>query len=207
MSVTAQTKATGERPDWSAEGKGMAFGSVVQRAIEMLGKGLAESELALAVEMLEKEEGLTAEHVSDAERLVRSVLASELWQRSLRARRRLFEVPLLMRKRAHEGGVPGNDVQGAGSEVAATSAFASVAKHIYVRGVIDFLFEEQDGWVMVDFKTDSVTEEKLQSFIDFYRPQVRTYASEWELTFGYQVNETGLYFAQLGKFEIVFSRT
>ncbi|MNN99845.1 ATP-dependent helicase/nuclease subunit A [compost metagenome] len=71
--------------------------------------------------------------------------------------------------------------------------------HAYVRGVIDFLFEEEDGWVIVDFKTDSVTEEKLQSFIDFYRPQVQAYASEWEQTFGYKVKEAGLYFISLQK--------
>ncbi|WP_415926516.1 hypothetical protein [Paenibacillus elgii] len=51
---------------------------------------------------------------------------------------------------------------------------------------------------MVDFKTDSVTEEKLQSFIDFYRPQVQAYASEWERAFVYNVKEVGLYFVQLG---------
>ncbi len=71
-------------------------------------------------------------------------------------------------------------------------------QYAYVRGIIDFLFEEEDGWVIVDFKTDSVTEEKLQSFIDFYRPQVLAYASEWEKTFGYKVKEAGLYFALLG---------
>jgi ATP-dependent helicase/nuclease subunit A len=70
-----------------------------------------------------------------------------------------------------------------------------------VRGVIDFLFEEEDGWVIVDFKTDSVTEEKLPAFVDFYRPQVLAYASEWEKSFGYRAKESGLYFAQLGTYK------
>ncbi|AHV95610.1 UvrD-helicase domain-containing protein [Paenibacillus sabinae] len=197
MSVTGQTKATGDKPEWSAEGKGMAFGSVVHRTIELLGKGLPESELEDTVRFLADEEGLVADLISEATRVVRNVITSELWQRSLRARRRLFEVPLMIRKNADKVSVF-SDVGEAGSGVADELEGTGSNKYTYVRGVIDFLFEEEDGWVIVDFKTDSLTEEKLQSFIDFYRPQVQAYTSEWAETFGYKVKEAGLYFAQLG---------
>ncbi|WP_138494060.1 UvrD-helicase domain-containing protein [Paenibacillus pinistramenti] len=173
-SVTGLTKAGGDKPEWSSEGKGMAFGSVVHRTIELLGKGLPEEELEDAVCLLAEEEGLAAEHIQAAVQMVRNVLAGELWQRSLRARRRLFEVPIMVHK------------QNENNEPAA-----------YVRGVIDFLFEEEDGWVIVDFKTDSVTEENLQSFIDYYRPQVEAYAGELTNTFGYKVKESALYFTSL----------
>lgn len=195
-SVTGQTKTVGEKPEWSAEGKGMAFGSVVHRAIEMLDKGMQEAELEDAIKLLAEEEGLAAEHIDDAARMVRNVLASELWHRSLRARRRLFEVPLMLRKRADEVGLL-SSVGDHESEVAAASEGTDTINHVYVRGVIDFLFEEDDGWVIVDFKTDSVTEAELQPFIEFYRPQVQSYAAEWE-KFGYRVKEAGLYFVQLG---------
>jgi len=198
LSVTGQTKAAGDTPEWSAEGKGMAFGSVVHRTIEMLGKGLPESELEDTIRFLVDEEGMDEDLVSEAARVVRSVIASELWQRSLRARRRLFEVPLMIRKNAGEVSVS-SDAGSAASEVAAALEGTGSIQYAYVRGIIDFLFEEEDGWVIVDFKTDSVTEEKLQSFLDFYRPQVQAYASEWEATFGYKVKEAGLYFVQLGK--------
>jgi len=196
ISVTGQTKTVGDKPEWSAEGKGMAFGSVVHRAIELLGKGLQESELEDAVKMLAEEGGVAAVHVDEAVRAVRGVLASDLWQRSLSAHRRLFEVPLMLRKRAGE--IEGlGDAGDSGTEVAASSEGTRSVHLAYVRGVIDFLFEEDDGWVIVDFKTDSVTEEGLQPFIDFYRPQVQAYAEEWE-KFGYRVKEAGLYFVQLG---------
>lgn len=197
MSVTEHTKATGDKPEWSAEGKGMAFGSVVHRSIELLGKGLPESELEDTISFLAEEEGMDEAHISEAARVVRRVIASEFWQRSLRARRRLFEVPLMIRK--NSDGISGfSDAGGAASEVAAGSEGTDSIQYAYVRGVIDFLFEEEDGWVIVDFKTDSVTEEKLQSFVNFYRPQVQAYASEWEKSFGYKVKEAGLYFVQLG---------
>jgi len=197
MSVTGQTKAAEEKPEWSSEGKGMVFGSVVHRAIEMLGKGLSESDLEETVYVVADEEGLAEEHISEAIRVLRNVMASELWQRSLRARCRLFEVQLLIRKNDVEVSISG--AEEAGTEVATELAGTDSTKYAYVRGVIDFLFEEEDGWVIVDFKTDSVTEETLQAFIDFYRPQVQAYASVWEKTFGYKVKEVGLYFAQLGK--------
>ncbi|MFD0959155.1 UvrD-helicase domain-containing protein [Paenibacillus chungangensis] len=180
LSITGQTKAICDRPAWSAEGKGIAFGNVVHRAIERLGKRMAESsELADTVRFLADEEGLAVDHISEAVNVIEGILGGELWQRSLHARRRLFEVPMMLHKKPGED----NELQ------------------CYTRGVIDFLFEEEDGWVIVDFKTDSVTEETLQSFIDFYRPQVQAYASEWERTFGYKVKEAGLYFTQLGRYE------
>lgn len=197
LSVTGQTKAIGDKPEWSAEGRGLAFGSVVHRAIEMLGKGLPETDLAEIVGMLAEEERLDAVLVSEAVRVVRNVLDSEIWQRSLRARRRLFEVPLMIRKPVKEVGSFSSYVGDAESEVAAASAGTGSVHHAYVRGVIDFMFEEEDGWVIVDFKTDSVTEDKLRSFVDFYRSQVLAYASEWEKSFGYKVKEAGLYFVQL----------
>ncbi|WP_141336166.1 exodeoxyribonuclease V subunit beta [Paenibacillus sp. tmac-D7] len=199
LSVTGQTKATGDTPEWSAEGKGMAFGSVVHRTIELLGKELSESELEDTVRFLADEEGMAADHISEANRVVRNVIASELWKRSLHARRRLFEVPLMIRKNA-DGVSVFSDVGEAGSEVGAALDGTGSIRYAYVRGVIDFLFEEEDGWVIVDFKTDSVTEENLQTFIDFYRPQVHAYALEWEETFGYKVKEAGLYFVSLQRF-------
>ncbi len=197
LSVTGQTKATGDKPEWSAEGKGMSFGSVVHRSLELLGKGVPESEIENTIRFLADEEGMAEEYISEAARVVRSVITSELWQRSLRARRRLFEVPLMIRKNANEA-IVSSDAGSAASEVAVAVEGTGSIQYAYVRGVIDFLFEEEDGWVIVDFKTDSVTEEKLQSFIDFYRPQVQAYASEWAETFGYKVKEAGLYFVQLG---------
>lgn len=203
LSVTGQTKAAGDKPEWSAEGKGMAFGSVVHRSIEMLGKGLLETDLEDVVGMLAEEEGLPTEHIGEAMRVVRKVLASELWQRSLRARRRLFEVPLMMQKRADEVSKLSGEAGDSRPEVAAASDGGVSIAYAYVRGVIDFLFEEDDGWVIVDFKTDSVTEKNLQPFVDFYRPQVLAYAAEWGKVFGFNVKESVLYFTGLSRCEIL----
>lgn len=56
------------------------------------------------------------------------------------------------------------------------------------------LFEEEDGWVVVDFKTDVYEEIHLEMFVDFYRPQVMAYADELQRAFGLRIKEAGLYF-------------
>lgn len=76
----------------------------------------------------------------------------------------------------------------------------SQVEQLYVRGIIDFLFEEEDGWVIVDFKTDVFAPEQEADFVRFYKPQVQVYAREWNETFGYPVKETGLYFLQHQKY-------
>lgn len=214
-SVTGQTKNGGEIPEWSATGRGLAFGSVVHRAIELAGQGLQEERLEAGVRMFAEEEGLAAEHIVDAAAIVRAILGSELWQRSLRAKRRLFEVPLMIRKRvtAEELSSSRASVELGPSytseEVSAScspermnaaSRAGDAGTDLLLRGVIDFLFEEEDGWVIVDFKTDAVPDGRLQSFIDFYRPQVLAYAEEWSKTFGFPVKEAGLYFAGTGTY-------
>lgn len=199
-SVTALTKSTAAKPEWSATGRGLAFGSVVHRAIELAGRGLAAERLQDAVRMLAAEEGLEPKHIDEADAALRVVLASGLWQRSLLAKRRLFEVPLLIKSEAvqSEGLTPAEE-QTPGSQPAAAVSTAHQRQRL-LRGVIDFLFEEEDGWVIADFKTDSVPDGKLQSFVDFYSPQVLAYAKEWSETFGYPVKEAGLYFVGTGMY-------
>ena len=48
-----------------------------------------------------------------------------------------------------------------------------------VRGSIDLVFKEDDGWVLVDYKTDSVKNSSIQQLTDKYAPQLRIYAQAW----------------------------
>ena len=64
-------------------------------------------------------------------------------------------------------------------------------------------FEERDGWVVVDYRTDAVTEGRLQSLVDHYRGQVATYASVWQAMLGQKVKESGLFFTSSGQYVTV----
>jgi ATP-dependent helicase/nuclease subunit A len=192
-SVTGLTKGSGEVPEWSSEGRGMSYGSLVHMGIEAAGKGIAGEQLATYMDMLADQLKVKDDFVVDAVLAVVALMNSELWQRALRAKTRLHEVRLLFKKSSEEIA----DEAASEPEVAVSieeGTMADTVRTVYVEGVIDFLFEEEDGWVIVDFKTDHFEEGKEEMFVRFYRPQVMKYAREWEHTFGYRVKEAGLYF-------------
>ncbi len=171
-SVTAQVKDDVDvqlhRP---TEGRGMAFGSVVHRLLEAIGNGLAADRLDAFVNAAAIEEGLHEKLIPDALAMVRRVTSSEIWQRGLCAKQRYHEFSFTLTDRSDNG-----------------------VERI-MKGVIDFLFEEEDGWVIVDFKTDLFEEEYTSEFVAYYKPQVEAYVQQWE-RFGYKVKEAGLYFLE-----------
>jgi ATP-dependent helicase/nuclease subunit A len=155
----------------SKGGKGMAFGSTVHRCIEALGNGLETSEMGEYLTMLAQEENIPEEWVPEAVKLVNALLQTELWQRSLKAKQRFFEYTFSISRKEEES----NTI-------------------LLLNGVIDLAFEEVDGWVIIDFKTDAFEPQHQQEFIDYYTPQVQAYANVWGHTFKRKVKEKGLYF-------------
>ncbi|WP_077212003.1 UvrD-helicase domain-containing protein [Bacillus dakarensis] len=155
----------------SVEGKGPVFGTVVHRCMEEIGKGRDQGDLTQLIAFLAEEEGLEAQHHEEALRSVQSILKSEIWQRGQKAIERYHEFSFQIQKENRQ-----------------------------IQGVIDFLFLEDDGWVIVDFKTDAFVEVNLTSYVDHYRPQVQYYGKEWEETFQGKVKEQGLYFTSIQKY-------
>ncbi|MFC0212168.1 UvrD-helicase domain-containing protein [Paenibacillus chartarius] len=170
INVTALTKAGGDvdlpRP---SEGRGMAFGSVVHRCIDALGGGLRAERLEAFVRLAAEEEELDAKWLPEAAATVQRVLVSELWRRRRQAKQAYHEFSFM--------------------DMEKTEAVPRLLK-----GVIDLVFEEDDGWVIVDFKTDLFEEEHREQFVRYYAPQVRRYAEKWESMLGLKVKEAGLYF-------------
>jgi hypothetical protein len=70
-----------------------------------------------------------------------------------------------------------------------------------ISGTIDLVFREKDGWVIVDFKTDTVSgERQLTSLVSYYAQQLELYRKAWESVVGEPVYEVGLYFTSINKF-------
>jgi len=67
-------------------------------------------------------------------------------------------------------------------------------EQMLVQGVIDLFFYEGDEIVLVDFKTDYVTEENREELINFYQPQLKLYKEALETIQGTKVKESYLYF-------------
>jgi ATP-dependent helicase/nuclease subunit A len=196
--VTGLTKSMSDTPEWSATGRGQSFGSVIHKGLEAVGKGLPMSELPVYVQYLCQTEGVSEKDATDALPIIHEVLDSELWQRSLRAKQRLFEIPIMMvQSNGETMSYPATEQTMSETAAAELTHQSNNGGNLLVKGVIDFAFEEEDGWVIVDFKTDQLDESKLEQFVRFYAPQVQAYAKAWSETFGYRMNEAGLYFVSL----------
>jgi ATP-dependent helicase/nuclease subunit A len=106
------------------------------------------------------------------------VSESAIWQRAIASSRRLVEVPfqtLLAMEGALDQGIP-----------------------TLLRGVIDLVFLEPSGWVIVDYKTDRATPGAIAGLAAHYAPQLATYAKVWRDVTGQAVQETGLFFTHPG---------
>ncbi|MDB5054980.1 MAG: hypothetical protein JWM44_3030 [Bacilli bacterium] len=178
--VTGKAKTSSEiklvRP---SGGKGMAFGSVVHRLIEAVGQGKTLEQIAGYAEIIAKEEALDDKWKPDAVAAVTALIESPIWQRGIKAKQKHHEFSFMVGKKEEAN------------------------KDTLIKGVIDYLFEEEDGWVLVDFKTDTYEDEHEQNFIDYYKPQVLAYVQEWEQTFGMKVKEAGLFFVGKGNYVVL----
>lgn len=76
---------------------------------------------------------------------------------------------------------------------------ALVGEKILLQGVVDCALMDPDGITVVDFKTDHVTEETIETVAQRYRPQVEAYAQALERIFEKPVKKSCLYFFRLGR--------
>ena len=122
------------------------------------------------------EQGLDPGLAGDAAETVRAVMSSGVWKRAEGSERRLVEAPFQTLVRPEDG------------------------PPTVLRGVIDLVFREPGGWVVVDYKTDRQRGRPLEEIVERYRPQVLTYAGAWEKASGEPVREAGLYFTRTGRY-------
>jgi ATP-dependent exoDNAse (exonuclease V) beta subunit len=71
---------------------------------------------------------------------------------------------------------------------------ATVIGDKVLEGVIDLLYRDDDGLVIVDYKTDAVPFSALSARVDFYRPQMAAYAAAVEAAAGEPVARCVLLF-------------
>ena len=77
---------------------------------------------------------------------------------------------------------------------------AGEGEQVLLQGVIDCFYEDHDGLVVVDFKTDRVfTEELLRERGENYRMQLETYSKSLEIIFEKPVSRKILYFLSVSR--------
>jgi ATP-dependent helicase/nuclease subunit A len=164
------------RPNWQASGDyGYQWGSVIHELLEITAKAPTADLRAAAVPLV-KHYDLGSERIDELLATVSAVTQSQIWQRSRLADRCYTELPL---------------------EIASQDGDL---RPLIIRGVIDLIFAEPDGWVVVDYKTDDITAGDIDSAVEYYRPQLVGYADHWQNVTGDQVKERGLYFTRLNSY-------
>ena len=182
ISVTALTHGESdpnERPFVSSTGRGMSWGSALHRILEAAMRDPALDLRLFAANVLAEEDRPSTD-LEDAIAAVEDVRASDLWKRALAARRCFVEVPFALPIRPQELG-----------------RTSSGPAESLLTGAIDLVFEEDDGWVLVDYKTDTVAG-NLDDLVRYYSPQVARYRRVWRDGTG-RPTRAGLYFVHTGQ--------
>jgi ATP-dependent helicase/nuclease subunit A len=68
-----------------------------------------------------------------------------------------------------------------------------------VDGVIDLVFRDEDGWVVVDYKSDVAGSAIDPRLMERYRAQVGLYGAAWERLTGEPVAERAILFTATGE--------
>lgn len=161
------------------EQKGAEWGSAIHVLLAAAMENPQADLRALARSVIAQQE-LPAQFLDEAIHTVQTVTKSKIWNRAIKSRRRLCEVPLQLAIPVDPG--------------------RPDAVPTIVRAVIDLAFQEDGGWVIVDYKTDVAAKSKLDALVGKYGPQVRAYAEAWHEVTGQTVLETGLYFTKVNTY-------
>ncbi len=170
---------TGDKPAWESAGRGMSWGRVLHGVLEAAMRDPKADLRLIAANLLAQEER-PAGDLDDVLRIVEGVRQSPLWKRALASKTRLAEVPFALPVAAAELKRP------------------SVPAGTTLQGAIDLVFEEDDGWVLVDYKSDTVTPDNRAALEAFYAPQIDHYRRYWERLTG-RPTRAGLFFLHTGE--------
>jgi len=166
--------------------QGAARGTVYHRILECLDYARVDSQQAIEKQM---EELLKEEKISkETAKVVRSSQISWFVRSAVGKRmKEAFVLGTLHREQQFVMSIDASERNPAWNQ----------GEQILVQGIIDAFWEEADGLVLVDYKTDHVKEG--QELIDRYQRQMHYYSQALERAYGKKVKECYLYSFALGK--------
>jgi len=153
-----------EEPPTGAPTHGRELGTLVHAVMEQIDFGAPETVRDVA-RAIARTTGAGGDLVGEATGLVERALGSSIIRRAAVASHASREVPFCV---SHGG--------------------------VIVEGKIDLLFEEEDGIVIVDYKTDAVPPDGAEGLADRYRQQAEAYALAVTQASGKPVKEIVLFF-------------
>lgn len=182
--------AISRRPAFLQRSRGLSpgeYGGAMHLVMQHLDlKGVFDSHsVARQVEGMLAKELLTEEQAQAIDiSLIVDFFQSELGKRVLTSTRVMREVPFSLV-------LPAGELY--------TDLRSSTAEKVLVQGVLDCLFFEKDGAVILDYKTDRVTFSELRLRVAFYRGQLNLYSKAVQTILKQPVKQKFLYFFTLNK--------
>lgn len=227
--VTALARREAEPPSWAKGGLGL-WGSEVHIMLKTLAgwwpergpawtaAGAIDGALLRLAEDVLTASGRGPADAGELAAHVGGILRSPFWGRAMRAGRRLYEVPFTVM--VGPGDAEYEALVAAAGPVPAADGRPIVpvpGAPLSLAGAVDLLFQEADGWVIADYKTDRLPravegaaaedrEAALAALTGHYRAQVRLYTRFWEKITGETVKESGLYFTALDRWVPIETR-
>ena len=151
-----------------ATGGGKVWGTLVHDVLEILVKKGTVEETVLKNRM--KEAGVEPKRLEELKALLQEFQQSPLWQRIQNSPEAHTEVPFHIKEEHEE-------------------------KPVYLSGIIDLVFREGDGWVIVDYKTDRLKDQAgYEALEKAYQPQIQQYRKVWEEITGETVSQCLVHF-------------
>ena len=119
----------------------------------------------------------------DAVRLVSPGMIAKFFRSGIAGRMKMADRQGKLRKESQFIlGIPAREMKAADSD-----------ELVLIQGIIDAWFEEKDGLVIVDYKTDRVKEGEEQTLLDHYQVQLQYYARALSQITGKRVKEAVIY--------------
>ncbi len=178
VSVTSLAKETNLLPKWKRTGRGLSWGNVIHRALEAVARGIEGQELDLLVTNLLIEEGRQPNEKQLVLSIIREIAQSKFWKEVQKADMKFMEVPFSLKLKSSDLGL-GNDA----------------SEYVILSGAIDLVYKSGNGWTIIDYKTDDVTD-NLDEFVQYYAPQVKAYSKFWQEITGEKIIKAGLFFVK-----------
>jgi ATP-dependent helicase/nuclease subunit A len=169
ISVTRAARRAAPLEAVAPSAVGRRFGSLVHQILEWIPLDAPGQASGMAAALAPRF-GLDAAAAERAADAVRRALALPVIERARRASRVFRELPLVFPE---------------GSEL--------------IEGVVDLVFEEQGGLVVVDYKTDGIGPEQALERADHHAPQLRLYARGLTQATGLPARERLVLFTALGR--------
>lgn len=166
------------------EGGGMDWGTAIHTVLEQVVK--TDKDIDTVITLALKENKQSLDRKVEVLEMIKAFQNSDLWKRIQRAKRVFTEIPFTLKIE------PGHELY------KLVKGESDVP--VILNGVIDLVLEEDDGWKIIDYKTDRPqNKEDFKTLEDMYSFQIKLYCKIWEEITGFKVSDGELYFTTLNE--------